>query len=114
VEDHSCTAAAAGRDHSSTGGCMDVAELATVGSHTVDTGGGGGPAMAGSYRAQRWMAQEAQVLLPVGCSSKPTSGRVEGRSTMSFDWRDRRRTGVQRLGLLSSQSLAVEGDTGSH
>ena len=33
---------------------------------------------------------------------------------MSFDWRDRHRTGARRLGRFSSQSLAVEGDTGSH
>ena len=59
--------AAAPRGRSSTGGCIDAAELETGGSHTVHTGGGGGPAMAGSYRAQRWAAQAS---LLVGCSSR--------------------------------------------
>ena len=33
---------------------------------------------------------------------------------MSFDWRDRQRTGARRLGRFSSRSSAVEGDNGSH
>ena len=56
MEDHGSTVVVPVWGHS---GCIDVAALVTVDSHTVDTGGDRGPAMAGSCRAQRWAAPEA-------------------------------------------------------
>lgn len=111
MEDHKCTVVEAVQDQgdNSTVGDIDEAALAPVDSRTVDTGGGRGPAMAGSCRAQRWATAQEQEVLLVGCSSTTAD-----HPRMSFDWCDRRRTAARRLDQSSSQSLAVEGDTGSH
>ena len=83
------------QEDNSIGGCIDVAVLVTVvDNHTVVAGGDGNvPALVGSYRTQ------VQEALLAGCNSTPWD-----RSTMSFDWHDRRRTDGQRLDLSSFQS----------
>lgn len=87
---------------------VDVAGLVTAVPvpdhiHAVEKG-------AGSARER----EGAALGFGSGSSSAAILGGALGRSTTSFESCDRRRKVYQRMDRLSSQSLAVAGDTGIH